>query len=70
GTTDIEDLDRAHATVLDVILRQQLADLRDGVALTNRIDPAKLDRLQTRRLKAAIAHMKITDDLVRDRLMG
>ncbi|MGL4322428.1 MAG: DUF294 nucleotidyltransferase-like domain-containing protein [Beijerinckiaceae bacterium] len=70
ATTDIEDLDRAHATVLDTILRQQLADLRNGVALSNRIDPANLDRLQTRRLKAAISHMKIVNDLVRDRLIG
>lgn len=67
---DFEDIDRAHGVILDVILRQQIEDLKIGLPLTNRIDPAKLDRIQARRLKAAISHAGVIDELVRDRLTG
>lgn len=69
GTADLEDLDRAHAVMLDCLLRQQLADLEAGLRITNRIAPARLDRTNARRLKAGLDHLRIVDDLVRDRLL-
>jgi DNA polymerase-3 subunit epsilon/CBS domain-containing protein len=69
ATRDIEDLDRTHACVLDAILRQQLRDLTLGLPLTNRVAPDTFDRLQTRRMKAALGHLSIISTLVKDRLV-
>ena len=70
AASDIAELDGAHATVLDAILRQQLLDLDAGRAISNRVAPETFDRAQTRRLKAALGHLSVVETLIKDRLAG
>ena len=54
----------AHRTILDVMLRQQLADAAAGVALSPRVELARLDRPAQRRLREALGRVAIAADLV------
>lgn len=58
----------AHALVLGVILDQQLADIADGRAPGNTVDPKRLTRRTAGALKAALKHLTGLKLLVRDSL--
>ena len=54
----------AHRTILDVMLRQQLADAASGIALSPRVELARLDSPAQRRLREALGRVAIAADLV------
>ena len=54
----------AHRTILDVMLRQQLADAASGVPLSPRVELARLDSPAQRRLREALGRVAIAADLV------
>jgi CBS domain-containing protein len=66
GESDIAGLTAAHALLLELILRQQIADLEAGHAPGSRIDPSRLTALQHDRLKAALRHVALLPDMVQD----
>lgn len=67
---DLATLDEAHALILDCILRQQLADIGEGLGPTNRVVVATLDRRRTAELKTALARIALLPELRRDMLGG
>jgi CBS domain-containing protein len=66
GESDIAELTTAHALLLELILRQQIADLAAGHPPGSRIDPARLTALQHSRLKAALKHVALLPEMVQD----
>lgn len=66
GESDIAGLTAAHALLLDIILRQQIADLAAGRAPGSRVDPAGLSGMQRSRLKAALKHVALLPEMVQD----
>ena len=50
----LDDLVAAHRLLLDLVLRQQLADLAAGVPLSNRVAPAALDDYGRQQLRWAL----------------
>lgn len=51
---DLEAFQRAHSTIVDALLKQQLADIAAGRAPGNLVDPTILTRVEQGRLKAAL----------------
>jgi len=47
-----------HELLVDILLRQQIADQEEGVPLSNRIDPNRLDRLEKQKLKAGFKQIQ------------
>ncbi|MEK9967943.1 MAG: DUF294 nucleotidyltransferase-like domain-containing protein [Ferrovibrio sp.] len=66
GDSDIAGLTKAHALLLETILRQQIADLAAGRTPGSRVDPAALTPAQRNRLKAALKHVALLPDMVQD----
>lgn len=69
GIGGAEDLDRwrdAHSTLVDAILRQQIADIEAGRPPGNRVDPGPLGKVRQARLKAALRDLSHVADTVRD----
>ncbi|MBS4046468.1 MAG: CBS domain-containing protein [Alphaproteobacteria bacterium] len=66
GESDIAGLTAAHALLLELILRQQIADLEAGQPPGSRIDPSRLTALQHSRLKAALKHVALLPEMVQD----
>ncbi|WP_341911395.1 DUF294 nucleotidyltransferase-like domain-containing protein [Ferrovibrio terrae] len=64
GDSDIAGLISSHGLLLDLILRQQIADLAAGLTPGSRIDLASLQRRQRDRLKAALKHVSLLPDMV------
>jgi CBS domain-containing protein len=58
------NLDAAHRILLDLILRQQLADIERGVALSNRVDTGALSALQRKELRWALERVPSVADLL------
>lgn len=58
----------ARATIVEAILEQQLADLADGVAPGNRVDPRRLGRNAVSRLRQALGVAARTPEIVHDAL--
>lgn len=67
---DLERLVLSHALFVDIILRQQLVDIADGVPPSNRIAPALLSPARRSELKDALAHLRSLETTVRDLLFG
>ncbi|MEO5337934.1 MAG: DUF294 nucleotidyltransferase-like domain-containing protein [Magnetospirillum sp. WYHS-4] len=55
---DLRDLTTVRATLLDIMLRQQLRDIEDGLKPSSRIDPTQLDRAAADRLRWALKRLK------------
>jgi signal-transduction protein with cAMP-binding, CBS, and nucleotidyltransferase domain len=55
--SDAEVLIRTHHLLLELVLKQQLHDLREGVSPSYRVDLSRLDSPTTRRLKEALKHL-------------
>ena len=70
GRDDLEAWIRAHGLLLDCILRQQLADIRQGSRPGNAVRLDLLDRGQRRELKSALKVLQHAPDLVRDLLFA
>lgn len=62
--SDIATLISAHATLLGIVLAQQLRDGNAGVPLSPRVAPAQLSAADRDALKAAIASVPVAVDLV------
>jgi DNA polymerase-3 subunit epsilon/CBS domain-containing protein len=60
------DLLTDHEYGLSLVLAQQSIDVRCGVAVSNLIDLNRLDRRELARLKAALRHIQLIPNLVRD----
>lgn len=61
---EIERLVTAHETILKCILKQQLADIADGISPGNKVATARLDRTQKAKLREALSEIYIATDLV------
>jgi DNA polymerase-3 subunit epsilon/CBS domain-containing protein len=68
GDNDLEALDEAQATFLDLMLDQQLDDIEHGLPPTNTTLVKRLSRRDRERLRAALHAVKHLDDLTRDLL--
>ncbi|UUX49067.1 DUF294 nucleotidyltransferase-like domain-containing protein [Nisaea acidiphila] len=56
--------------VMDAILRQQLADLEDGIAPSSKIDPSLLDRRTRRALRNHLAVVDLLQPMVQGAVSG
>lgn len=70
GEEDLDRLAAAHGYLLDLILRQQLADIADGTPPTNTVRLDRLSRTERRRLKETLASLKTAPELLRDLLFA
>jgi DNA polymerase-3 subunit epsilon/CBS domain-containing protein len=68
GAHDLDALAHAQALFLDLILMQQLADLRGGMPLSNKVAVRRLDREQRARLREALHAVRHLDELTHDLL--
>jgi signal-transduction protein with cAMP-binding, CBS, and nucleotidyltransferase domain len=65
---DEVQLKDAHEMLLRVVLEQQIADIKAGIAPSTRVFVARLDGLTRRRLKEALRRIAHVDWTVRDSL--
>ena len=70
AAADIERLIRSHELFVDIILRQQIEDLAQGIPPSNRIVPGLLSASHRSELKEALAHLHHLDAMIRDLLFG
>ncbi len=68
GGNDLEMLARAQGVFLDLILAQQLADMRDGLPPGNKVAVKRLSREQRKALSESLSAVRHLDDLRRDLL--
>ena len=68
GGPDLDALTRAHGTFLDLILGQQLADVRDGLPPGNKVVVKRLTRDQRAQLRKSLDAVGHLDALMRDLL--
>jgi len=68
GTQDLDALARAQADFLDLILAQQLADMRAGLPPGNKVAVKRLSREQRGRLRDALGAVRPLEALTRDLL--
>ena len=68
GAADLDALAEAQATFLDLIVRQQVDDVRQGIAPTNRVLVRPLSGRDRERLRRALEAVEPLGDLVRDLL--
>jgi signal-transduction protein with cAMP-binding, CBS, and nucleotidyltransferase domain len=66
--SDAADIDAARATIVDTILRQQLADIAAGRTPGTRVDPSRLDRASRRALRTAVASTALMTPMVESAL--
>jgi CBS domain-containing protein len=57
AATDAEVLIRTHHLLLELVLKQQLIDMHEGIPASYRVDISRLDQPTTRRLKEALKHL-------------
>lgn len=62
---DLERLKEAHATFVELILRQQIADIGQGVAATNTVAVDGLSSRDKERLRGALSAVANLDELLR-----
>ncbi len=63
-----QSLIEARGIIVDALLDQQLADIAAGLPASNRLDPGRLDRDATSRLRKALATAAQTPEIVHDAL--
>jgi CBS domain-containing protein len=68
--SDLEALASAQEAFLDLIVAQQLEDVRRGVPPSNKVEVKRLTRKQRERLHVALRSVGHLDALVRDNLFG
>ena len=68
GGPDLDALTRAHGTFLNLILGQQLADVRDGLPRGNKVVVKRLTRDQRAQLRESLDAVGHLDALMRDLL--
>ena len=66
GEADLADMLETHALLIDLILRQQVADLQAGHPLGNSVQVKRLDPRKAERLRHALSRLSHADALVRD----
>jgi len=70
GADDLGRLLDAQELLLDLILRQQIADLAAGRPPGSRVDAAALGSRDRSRLKAALKHVELLPEMLQDVLTG
>ncbi len=68
GVKELPALARAQGVFLDLILTQQLADMRDGLPPGNKVAVKRLSREQRNALSESLSAVRHLDDLTRDLL--
>jgi DNA polymerase-3 subunit epsilon/CBS domain-containing protein len=68
GGRDLEALDEAHATFVDLVIDQQLEDIDHGRPPSNAVVVQRLSQRQRERLRAALAAVEPLDELRRELL--
>ena len=68
GGQDLDAMTRAQAVFLDLILTQQLADMRTGLPPGNKVAVKQLSREQRTELRESLAAVRHLDELTRDLL--
>jgi DNA polymerase-3 subunit epsilon/CBS domain-containing protein len=68
GDQNLEEMDRSHALIVSVLLRQQVLDIAAGRPPSNKIDPAILSRRDAADLKRALSGLTNVATTVRDLL--
>lgn len=68
GAKELPALARAQGVFLDLILTQQLADMRDGLPPGNKVAVKRLSREQRNALSESLSAVRHLDDLTRDLL--
>ncbi|MCF8477058.1 MAG: DUF294 nucleotidyltransferase-like domain-containing protein [Pseudolabrys sp.] len=68
GGGDVDALKRAQGAFLDLILTQQVADMRAGLPPGNKVEVRRLSREQRRRLHESLNAVRHLDTLTRDLL--
>ena len=66
GATDIAAMLTGHAFLLSVLLKQQGHDLQAGIAVSNRVDIARLDKRQRSELKELLKSIQTLPSLLHD----
>ncbi len=66
----LDNLVEAHRILLTLILDQQLRDIEDGVALSNRADPSALDGFRRQEMKWALEQVPLVANLLGTPTMG
>lgn len=66
----IEDLIEAHRVLLNLILKQQLADIAEGIPLSNKVAPGALSSAEKDRLHWALEKVPAVRDLLGTPAMG
>lgn len=70
GEEDLGRLLEAQELILELVLRQQIADLAAGRDPGSRVDPDGLSRRNREGLKAALKHLDLLPDMVQAVLTG
>jgi DNA polymerase-3 subunit epsilon/CBS domain-containing protein len=65
---DLDDLADAHGVFLDLILRQQIIDVDQGIPPSNAVEVGRLSRRDRNRLRGALKSLKNLDAMTRDLL--
>lgn len=60
----VEDVVAAHGMLLGLILQQQLRDIENGLAPSNRVAPGELDAFGRQQLEWAVDQLRIIPDLL------
>ena len=66
----IDDLIEAHKVLLNLILRQQLRDIDQGLPLSNKVAPAELSDFERDQLKWALEQVSSVGDLLGTPVVG
>jgi DNA polymerase-3 subunit epsilon/CBS domain-containing protein len=70
AASDLDRLIDVHGLLVDVILRQQIEDIGNGLSPSNAVDPGRLSRGRQSDLKDALKSLKPIETMVRDILFG
>jgi DNA polymerase-3 subunit epsilon/CBS domain-containing protein len=70
GTRDLEGLAEAQRTFLDLLIAQQIEDMRAGIPPSNAVEVKRLPGPDRERLRAALKAVRHLDELTRDLLFA
>lgn len=68
GGADLAALDEAHAVFVDLILRQQVVDMEQGLPPSNRVAVRRMSQADRRRLRLALERVRHIEALTQDLL--
>ena len=68
GSPDLDALVEAQGVFVDLLIAQQIADIRQGIPPTNAVEVKRLSNRDRDRLRAALKTLKHLDEIVHDLL--